>query len=53
MNQADLLHLYKTMKLLKFLMEEYPELFGDEDEVQFLIAWEIINTLLDGRYKDE
>ena len=53
MTQAELKHIYRAMKLMKDVIEESPELVNSDEEADFAIAWEIVNSTLIERYKDE
>jgi hypothetical protein len=41
------------MKDLKEVREGYPELFNDDNDFHFVVAWEIVNRMLLEQYKDE
>lgn len=52
MRQSDLAHVHRALKTLGKVREDYPELFDDEDDFHYVVAWEIVNTLLLEQYKE-
>jgi hypothetical protein len=50
-NQADLVHIYRALKLSKDIIEESPELVNDDEYSLFLVAWQVVDSTLKQEYK--
>ena len=52
-NQADLTHINRALKLTRDILEESPELVNDTEYSLFLVAWQIVDERLNKEYKHD
>lgn len=43
MPMTDMVHIYRTLKIMKEIVEDNPEIVNYQEEAQFWTAWEIVN----------